>query len=146
MRVILLLLSWSALVLVSGRFATAFAGDAVTMALPPQTDLARLADLTAEFAGVSLQMGPDTSVQLPGTAWGNDDKTIERFKADTKKGVPGTGDARYRDRAKFLGDLERKTWLAWRAEQLAKFYADIQNDVARSRPNAKLYLATGAAG
>ncbi len=58
MRVILLLLSWSALVLVSGRFATAFAGDAVTMALPPQTDLARLADLTAEFAGVSLQYNP----------------------------------------------------------------------------------------
>ena len=58
MRVILLLLLWSALVLVSGRFATAFAGDAVTMALPPQTDLARLADLTAEFAGVSLQYNP----------------------------------------------------------------------------------------
>lgn len=34
------------------------AGDALTMALPPQSDLARLADLTAEFAGVSVQYNP----------------------------------------------------------------------------------------
>ncbi len=96
----------------------------------------------SSFAGVSLQMGPETFVQLPGIAWGNDDRTITRFKTDMKKGVPGTGETRYRDRAKFLAEVERKAWLAWRAEQLAKFYADIQNDVARSRPSAKLYLAT----
>ncbi len=34
------------------------AGDALTMALPPQSDLARLADLTAEFVGVSVQYNP----------------------------------------------------------------------------------------
>ena len=33
-------------------------GEALTIALPPQSDLARLADLTAEFAGVSLQYNP----------------------------------------------------------------------------------------
>ncbi len=38
--------------------STLRAGEAVTMALPPQSDLARLADLTAEFAGVSLQYNP----------------------------------------------------------------------------------------
>ncbi len=34
------------------------AGEALTIALPPQSDLARLADLTAEFAGVSVQYNP----------------------------------------------------------------------------------------
>ncbi|HUG71418.1 MAG TPA: family 10 glycosylhydrolase, partial [Pirellulaceae bacterium] len=116
----------------------------------------------SSFAGVSLQMGPDTFVQLPGAAWGNDDRTIARFMADTKNPVPGapvvkapvTGDAmpgdampadgpsRHRDRAKFLTGAGRKSWLDWRAKNLAAFYADIQHDVARSRPNAKLYLAT----
>ncbi|MBC8353624.1 MAG: family 10 glycosylhydrolase [Planctomycetes bacterium] len=94
------------------------------------------------FAGVSLQMGPNTYVQLPGTAWGNDDRTIARFKAETKNAVPGDGQSRFRDRAKFLSGAGRKPWLDWRAKHLAKFYADIQNDVARVRPDTKLYLAT----
>jgi general secretion pathway protein D len=34
------------------------AGEALTVSLPPQSDLARLADLTAEFAGVSVQYNP----------------------------------------------------------------------------------------
>lgn len=34
------------------------AGEALTISLPPQSDLARLADLTAEFAGVSVQYNP----------------------------------------------------------------------------------------
>ncbi|MBI2478373.1 MAG: family 10 glycosylhydrolase [Planctomycetia bacterium] len=60
----------------------------------------------SSFAGVSLQMSPDTFVQLPGAAWGNDDRTIARFTADTKTPVPSenaSGDelSRYRDRAKF---------------------------------------------
>ena len=96
----------------------------------------------SSFAGVSLQMGPDTFVQLPGTAWGNDDRTIARFAADTKNEVPGSGPERHRDRAKFLTGVARKLWLDWRAKQLAQFYADIQSDVAHKRTNAKLYLAT----
>ncbi|MDA1048883.1 MAG: family 10 glycosylhydrolase [Planctomycetota bacterium] len=96
----------------------------------------------SSFAGVSLQMGPDTFVQLPGTAWGNDDRTVARFKTETKSEVPGDGPSRYRDRAKFLTGVGRKLWLDWRAEKLAEFYADIQGDVARARPDSKLYLAT----
>ncbi|MEX0819425.1 MAG: family 10 glycosylhydrolase, partial [Pirellulaceae bacterium] len=96
----------------------------------------------SSFAGVSLQMGPDTFVQLPGAAWGNDDRTVARFQADTKSKVPEASPAPHRARAKFLTGAARKQWLDWRAEQLAGFYTDIQQDVARSRPNAKLYLAT----
>ncbi|MCA9119301.1 MAG: family 10 glycosylhydrolase [Planctomycetaceae bacterium] len=94
------------------------------------------------FAGVSLQMGPDTFVQMPGTAWGNDDRTIARFKADTNHEVPGDGQTRHRDRATFLNGVGRKIWLDWRAQELAEFYGDIQSDIVRSRPDAKLYLAT----
>ena len=46
------------LLLVLSASARLSAGDALTMALPPQSDLARLADLTAEFAGVSVQYNP----------------------------------------------------------------------------------------
>ena len=99
----------------------------------------------SSFAGVSLQMGPDTFVQLPGTAWGNDDRTVARFAAETKHPVPansGAGQSQHRDRAKLLTGVGRKLWLDWRAKNLAAFYAEIQQDVARSQPNAKLYLAT----
>ena len=96
----------------------------------------------SSFAGVSLQMGPNTFVQLPGAAWGNDDRTVARFKAETKQEVPGDGQTRYRDRSKHLTGTARKLWLDWRAKELAQFYADIQTDIARAQPSARLYLAT----
>jgi hypothetical protein len=101
----------------------------------------------SSFAGVSLQMGPDTFVQLPGTAWGNDDRTVARFAIETKNAVPGgalaaDGQSRHRERAKFLTGAGRQLWLDWRAKNLAAFYADIQKDLAKARPEARLYLAT----
>lgn len=96
----------------------------------------------SSFAGVSLQLGPDTFVQMPGVAWGNDDQTVARFRAETKQEVPGEGQSRHRDRATYLTGVGRKLWLDWRAKKLADFYGEIQNNVARVRPNAKLYLAT----
>ncbi|MBP87401.1 MAG: hypothetical protein CMJ64_11875 [Planctomycetaceae bacterium] len=94
------------------------------------------------FAGVSLQLGPHTFAQLPGTVWGNDDRTVARFKADTKAEVPiDGGDARFSKRARFFKGAGRKVWLDWRAKKLAEFYQDIQQNVSRTRRDVKLYLA-----
>lgn len=94
------------------------------------------------FAGVSLQLGPDTFVQMPGTVWGNDDRTLARFKADTKVDIPGAGPNRFQERAKYISSKGRNAWLNWRAEKLTDFYSQIQRDISRSRPDAQLYLST----
>lgn len=93
------------------------------------------------FAGVSLQLGPGTYVQLPGTVCANDDKTVARFKADTKADVPLEGPTRFADRAGFFTEAGRKVWLSWRAKQLAEFYRDLQQDISADHEDAQLYLA-----
>ena len=94
------------------------------------------------FAGLSLQLGPNTFAQLPGVVWGNDDRTVARFKADTKTDVPTDGGAeRFGKRASFFAGAGRKLWLDWRAKQLTEFYRQLQRNVSRARPEAKLYLA-----
>jgi hypothetical protein len=96
------------------------------------------------FAGITLQLDPNTYVQLPGIVWGNDDQTIARFQADTRAQVPGEGDTRFQERAAFFMDKEnpgRAAWLKWRSDKLTEFYRAIQRDVSRANLDAKLYLA-----
>lgn len=95
------------------------------------------------FAGVSLQLSPDTFVQLPGEEWGFDDRTMQRFTRDTKTTVPTTGETRFAERARQLQSTDRDAWRAWRAKQLAALYAAIERDLIRRRGNARLYLAGG---
>jgi len=55
--------------------------------------------------------------------------------------VPGDGETRFAERAKFFAGVGRKMWLDWRAKKLAEFYRRIQLDIADVSPTAKLYLA-----
>lgn len=93
------------------------------------------------FAGVSLQLGPYTYVQLPGSQWGNDDRTVARFVADTKAEVPLQGPDRFAKRASIFAEAGRKAWLSWRAKNLGELYRKLQQDVARNQQSAKLYLS-----
>jgi hypothetical protein len=95
------------------------------------------------FAGVSLQLSPETFAQLPGENWGFDDRTMQRFAQDTKKPVALTGPERYAQRARQLQTEDRAAWLAWRAKQMAGLYTSIERDLVRRRGNARLYLAGG---
>jgi hypothetical protein len=96
----------------------------------------------SSFAGLALQLGPDTYSQLPSDEWGLDDRTIARFQKETTVAVPGQGAARYAQRADFLLRGGHKSWLSWRAAGMTAFYDKLQKEVATQRTGAKLYLAT----
>ncbi len=94
------------------------------------------------LTGVAVRLSADGYAQLPGPQWGLDDATIARFERDAKLQVPGYGPQRFAQRAAFLGqEPQRHAWLEWRAEQLAKFYRRVHDELAAIRPGSRLYLA-----
>lgn len=100
------------------------------------------------FAGLALRLSPEGYAQLPGPEWGLDDETITRFANDAGVSVPGEGPNRFAERIAFLAqEPNRRKWLEWRAAELGKFHAQLQELIAAVRPDAKLYLAgAGAIG
>ena len=96
------------------------------------------------FAGVSIQLGPDTYAQLPDESWGLDDQTIARFERETGVEVPGSGQDRFSLRGQYLTDddnEEKQQWISWRAAQLAKLYAAMLEPLERVGRGTKLYIS-----
>ncbi|MFV1965258.1 MAG: hypothetical protein ACC628_07520 [Pirellulaceae bacterium] len=93
------------------------------------------------FAGICLQMGPETYIQLPDEAWPYDRATVGRFQAETNTRIAGDGVPSFADRSRFLHDTGQQAWLEWRSRGLAAFYREIQRDLANVREDTKLYLA-----
>jgi hypothetical protein len=94
------------------------------------------------FTGLALRLSPDGYAQLPGAEWALDDATMARFVQETGVQVPGTGTQRYARRAAFFAEEpQRRTWLEWRAAQLAKFHRRAYDELAAARPGCRLYLA-----
>lgn len=94
------------------------------------------------FAGLCLQMGPDTYVQLPDEGWPCDDQSMGRFQRETGVKLPGEAADKFLARSRFLRGEGREPWLAWRAQQLAAFFQSTRRTLADGRPDARLYLAT----
>ena len=79
---------------------------------------------------------------LPGVEWGFDDVTIAAFQREHPQlRVPGAGATRFADRARYLAGEQRVAWVAWRAEQMHRFYRRVQAELSKARPGATLYLA-----
>lgn len=94
------------------------------------------------LGGLGLRLSADNYAQLPGPEWGLDDATIARFERDTRLRVPGEGDERFAQRAKFLSaEPARRAWLGWRAEQAARFYRAAQQELEAAGRPLKLFLA-----
>lgn len=93
------------------------------------------------FAGVAIQLGPNSYAQLPDTEWAQDDITIGRFADDERIVIPGLAAGDRQQQASYLRAEGRDRWLNWRAEKLAEFYESVQNDLAATAPSARLYLA-----
>jgi hypothetical protein len=93
------------------------------------------------FAGVCLQLTPESYVVLPDECWPCDDRTIARFQDTTQLTVPGDAAQRYLTRSQYLGTTGREAWRAWRAAGLAEFYTTLRNRMAEARADARLYLA-----
>lgn len=93
------------------------------------------------WAGLSLQLGPDTYATLPGAHWGYDDQTMARFAEDTGASVSGSGAKRFAERAKVLQGEQRSRWLAWRAAVVAEWYGQVRQRIARRQTDSLLLLA-----
>jgi len=96
----------------------------------------------ASFAGLSVDLSAQGYAQFPGVAWGLDDETIARFEQEAVVNVPGEGPSRFAARARELSGPLAARWLAWRAKKLAEFHRQLQTELTRHRPGARLYLTT----
>jgi hypothetical protein len=94
------------------------------------------------FAGLGLGLSADGFAQLPGEAWGLDDRTIGRFQQEARVVVPGSGAGRFAQRADFVLGPGRRAWLTWRSGVLADFHRRIQRELSAVRPDARLYIAS----
>ena len=94
------------------------------------------------FGGLAIQLSAHGYAQLPGPDWGMDDATIARFQQYARLQVPGTGPARFTQRARFLQSQDhRRSWLAWRAGELSRFYRTAHAELTGIRPGSRLYLS-----
>ncbi|MBN1851144.1 MAG: family 10 glycosylhydrolase [Pirellulales bacterium] len=94
----------------------------------------------SSLAGIALQLSNESYTQLPGPEWGFDDATIAQFQEETKLRVPGDGTGRFQQRAAFLLGPQREAWLAWRSEQVAKFYNRLRKEIGAVNSRRTLYL------
>ena len=93
------------------------------------------------FAGVAIQLGPDTYAQLPDAEWAQDDVTVGRFARDERIILPGSATGDREQQARYLRAEGRDRWLNWRAAKLAGFYEAVQSDLGARASGARLYLA-----
>ena len=94
------------------------------------------------LAGLAVRLSADGYAQLPGPEWGLDDDTMARFAAATNLRLPAEGPQRFAERAATLArEPQRRAWLAWRAEQLGRFYRRACQELTSVLPDARLYLA-----
>jgi hypothetical protein len=99
----------------------------------------------SSFPGVAVVLSADGYAQLPGSNWGYDDDTVAAYERDMGVRVPGVGADRFMSRDRVLSGEQRSTWLEWRAGKLADFHRLMQAEVARIKPDAKLFLASSDA-
>ncbi|HEY2146962.1 MAG TPA: hypothetical protein VGH32_03440, partial [Pirellulales bacterium] len=92
------------------------------------------------FAGMAIDLSADGFAQLPGEAWGLDDRTIARFQQEAGVTVPGTGPNRFAERSRFVAGPGRRAWLLWRCGALAAFYRRVEQELVATRQDACLYL------
>jgi hypothetical protein len=94
----------------------------------------------ASLGGVALQVSGKGYGVLPGTRWGLDDATIERFHLATGLDIPGEGLQRFSQRAEFLTHQAPEAWIQWRREQVTQFYGSIARELVHDDAQAKLIL------
>ena len=112
------------------------------------------------FDGLALDVGAGGWLALPDDVYyGMDDETIARFVRETslqevlssrgerrvQELLLAKGVERYRYRAEFIRDNCLNEWIEWRIDALYRFYRQVRQTIANSRPDVRLYLvATNA--
>jgi len=86
------------------------------------------------FAGVALQLGPTTYVQLPGDRWARDAQTLQRFQSSLPGSIP-----RGIEIQQWVDGPGLEYWRRWRCQELADWYGRLSRRLNRDQP---LWLMT----
>ncbi|HEY6565321.1 MAG TPA: family 10 glycosylhydrolase, partial [Pirellulaceae bacterium] len=95
------------------------------------------------FAGIRLDLSPNTYTQLPDEQWGYDSATIARFLDGEGTGSKAAIASSTVTSASLLDEPVRSRWLAWREAQVSSLYAGMLQEIQSVRPEARLYFSTG---
>jgi hypothetical protein len=94
------------------------------------------------LAGVAIELGPDSCVQLPGIEWGYDRQTIRRFEQAARIAVPrGEGREAQREVYRFLTTTARREWLRYRCSEVARFHRQLADAVLAACPRARIVFS-----
>jgi len=97
----------------------------------------------ASFGGLSLSLDRDDYTHMPDQDWGYDDTTVSRFENAMGVVVPGEGQGRFAQRAKYLLGDKKEVWMNWRASEIAALHERLASPIAAKRPGARLLLTGG---
>ena len=103
-------------------------------------ELAARLDSASAVTGIGILLPHDGWLHLPGVAWGLDDVTFGRFATAVGMPVSTAGPDRFARRAALVEGEKREEWLAWRAEQIAGFYARLAEVVGARDQRRSLYV------
>lgn len=93
------------------------------------------------FAGIAIELSPQSYTVLPDLAWGLDDSTFARFAQAARVSNPN-GQDRFTQRLAAVRGESRDAWLQWRAAELTTFYGQLYSDVERAKSGCRLLLTT----
>lgn len=95
------------------------------------------------FGGISIQMSTDGYAVLPDDTASLDDVSFNRFLDDSGLHLRDEGERRFAARFRLVRSVDgKRSWLDWRAEELARLYREMEADLARTHSGARLYLNT----
>ena len=95
------------------------------------------------FAGIKIELAPDTYLQLPAAGWGGDQRTIETFAREAAVETTAelaklpTGSV-----VELLQSPARAAWMEWRASRITKLYANLTRELKQARPDGQMVFAT----
>jgi hypothetical protein len=95
------------------------------------------------FAGIGLQLGPESYALLPDEQSSFDERTLLDFQRSTGV-VLSQLDPRHpqwrAEAAETIRTSARASWLRWRAQRIVAFYRQLQQTIEELRPSAKLFV------
>ncbi len=87
------------------------------------------------FAGICLQMDPNSQLLFAGDKWGFDQETLQQFAQSAQIRLPSQEQL-----SQLLAGPVRLAILTWRAKEMTKFYARVSASMRSIQPESKLYL------
>ena len=93
------------------------------------------------FAGISVDLHPDSFSQLPGFEWGYDRRTLSEFESERRDEILKRGIDHVSIAELTTGAL-KPIWTEWRQNRISELYVRLVSEMRSQRPDAQLMLTT----